>query len=138
MIRYECVFLDAGTRSAGREVVDEAVEEFTEFTWASTHGEAVERIIESIEENDRAEITARTENGTLVGILVATDDDDAQVGPLMGVQWNFVLADYRQSSVGSRLFKGALKVARLGRFTTLAYTHRVGEGRYEINYRRLV
>lgn len=138
MIRYECVFLDAGTRSAGREVVDEAVEEFTEFTWASTYDEAVERIIESIEENDRAEITARTPNGTLVGILVLADDHDDQVGPVMGAQWNFVSADYRKGSVGQQMFRQAIRVTKLAQHEILAYTHRVAEGRYEINYRRLI
>lgn len=137
MIRYSCSFMDAGTRTAGRELVEEAVTEFPEFTWASTHKEAVERVVDSVEELDRAEVYARTENGTLVGILVVTDDEDDQVGPVMGVQWHFVSADYRNGPVGARLLKGAIKAAKLARYNVLAYTHRLGEGRYEINYRRL-
>ena len=137
MIHYSGSFMDAGTLTVGREVVEEAVAEFTEFTWGCARADAIERIIDSIEENDRLEITARTANGTLVGILVVTDDNDDQVGPVMGVQWNFVSADYRNGPVGPRLFKGALKAAKLANHNILAYTHRLGEGRYEINYRRL-
>ena len=137
MITVSVNYRDAGTPTDGREVVDETVEEFPEFTWASTHAEATERIVNSVEENDRAEITARTPNGTLVGILVLVEDHDDQVGPVLGAQWNFVSADYRYQSVGPRMFREALKVAKRAKFKLMAYTHRIGEGRYEINYRRI-
>ena len=137
MIVVSVDYRDAGIRTAGREVIEEALEEFTEFTWASTPAEAAKRLIDSAEENDRAEITVRTQNGTLVGLLILAEDHDDQVGPVMGVQWNFVSADYRHQAIGQRMFREALKVAKAAKFNIMAYTHRIGEGRYEINYRRV-
>lgn len=117
-------------------MVDEALEEFPEFTWQDSPAEARHRILESIEELDRAEITAWTQNGTLVGIVVVASDADSQVGEVLGVQWNFVSADYR-GTVGRNLMREALRVGKQSGFNIIAYTHRAGEGRYELTYRRI-
>lgn len=136
-LRYAVECLPQNHPTSGREVVDAAIAEFPEFTWQDSVSEARDRIIDSIEElPERAEITARTPDGRLVGIIVVASDDDSQVGEVLGVQWNFVLAEYR-GEVGSGLWREALRVGRLSGFNIIAYTHRAGEGRYELNYRRL-
>lgn len=134
---YSTEYLTQNQPTAGREVVDEAIAEFPEFTWQDSVEDARIRILDSIEDlPERVEITARTQNGTLVGLIVVASDDDSQVGEVLGVQWNFVSADYR-GPVGTQLMREARRVGKRSGFNIIAYTHRSGEGRYELKYRRL-
>ena len=82
------------------------------------------------------ELVVRDASGRLVGFAVATDDDDAHVGPCLGVQWRMVFPE-APAGTCMRLQRGLVKLARECNYKVMAYTHRVGEGRYEINYTKL-
>jgi GNAT superfamily N-acetyltransferase len=136
VIRYAVEFLDEGVPGAAHEVATLAAHEFPEMHWQCSIPEATKRLIHDTNSNTRAEITARDPSGTLVGFVVLAEDEDSHVGELLGVQWFYVLPEYR-GEVGRKLMRVILKVARATGYEVLAYTHRLSEGRYEINYRRL-
>ncbi len=104
--------------------------------WQSSLPEAIKRLVEDTQAHFRAEITARDTTGKLVGFVALVEDDDSHIGELMGVQWFYVLPEYR-GTVGRRLVRETHRIAKATGYEVMAYTHRLGEGRYEINYRRL-
>lgn len=136
MIQFAVSYLEEGESGAIAEIAEEAAREFPEFLWQSSIPEAVERLVEDTRALFRAEITARDATGKLVGFVSLTEDDDSHVGELMGVQWFYVLPEYR-GAVGRKLVREIHRIAKATGYGVLAYTHRLGEGRYEINYRRL-
>jgi glutamine synthetase len=125
-----------GQPCSSREIMDRIIDEMTEFTWQSTRAEASARILDSIESEERIEITVRDPEGNLVGIAVCLGEDDDHVGVVLGVQWRFVLSEAR-GAVGVAIQREIIKVARLAGVKIIAYTKRVSEGRFEINYQKL-
>lgn len=136
MIRYAVEYLDEGVPGAACEVANAAAHEFPEMHWQCSIPEATQRLVNDTNSNTRAEITARDPSGALVGFVALAEDEDSHVGELLGVQWFYVLPEYR-GEVGRKLMRVILKVAKATGYEVLAYTHRLSEGRYEINYRRL-
>lgn len=106
-----------------------------EMLWHSTLDEASRRLDASCEACHRIELMA-FDQGALVGFCVLVAEEDANVGPCLGVMWNFVLPEYR-GHVGRHFIRRALRIARQSGLRCIAYTHRLGEGRYEITYRRI-
>jgi hypothetical protein len=118
-------------------VLGEILNELDELTWGSSRVESMARICQSTEELDeRIEITVRDSNSVLVGFAVITPDEDDHVGTCLGTQWHWVRPDHR-GLVGRMILREILKQARLFGFKTVAYTKRLGVGRYEINYKQL-
>lgn len=136
MIAYSVSYLNEGEPGAIHEVAEAAVREFPEMLWQSSPQEAIERLIHDTQCHYRAEITARDPSGRLVGFVSLVDDDDSHVGELLGVQWFYVLPEHR-GDVGRKLLKAIQQTAKASGYSVMAYTHRLAEGRYEINYRRL-
>lgn len=104
--------------------------------WQAPYEEAASRLIHTTQSFDRIEFTARDPEGKLIGFAVLAEDEDPHVGPLVSVQWFFVVPE-RRGRVGLRMRRAIEKVALECGFQVLAYTHRLGVGRYEINYTRL-
>ncbi|MGV8919549.1 MAG: GNAT family N-acetyltransferase [Pseudomonas sp.] len=95
------------------------------------------RIINSTEElEERTEITVRDLEGALVGFAVVVPDYDDHVGLCLGTQWHWVHPDHR-GTVGRMILREIFKIARYHGYKTVAYTKRLGVGRYEINYKQL-
>lgn len=126
-----------GDRAVFRERLREIIEQFPEMTWTRSFYEAHAEICAATESLDEwVELVVRDASGKLVGFAVATDDDDSHVGALLGVQWRMVFPE-APAGTCMKLQRGLIKLARECNYNVMAYTHRVGEGRYEINYTKL-
>ncbi len=120
-----------------REVLSDILEELTELTWGGSRVECYERICRSTEELDeRIEITVRDPQGKLVGFAVVVNDEDDHVGECLGTQWHWVHPDHR-GPVGRMILRAIVRLASNAGYKTVAYTKRLGVGRYEINYKQL-
>lgn len=119
----------------GRALIPSAIQATPEMVWTGTAQDATYRLIKATEDIDRWEVTA-TDAGRLIGYAVVAPDFDSNVGPVAGVQWLFVLPEYR-GQVGREVFRGVAMAARFEELDVLAYTRRLGTGRYELHYRRL-
>ncbi|QXV72578.1 acetyltransferase [Pseudomonas phage QAC] len=119
------------------ERLKEIIECFPEMTYQRSLEEAMDSITQATASLDQwVELVVRDASGRLVGFAVATDDDDAHVGPCLGVQWRMVFPE-APAGTCMRLQRGLVKLARECNYKVMAYTHRTGEGRYEINYTKL-
>lgn len=128
-------YREFGETTCFREVLDDILKELPELSWGGPESKG--RIINSTEElNERIEITVRDSQGALVGFAVVTDDEDAHVGPCLGTQWHWVAPAHR-GPVGRMILREIFRVARLTNHNIVAYTKRLGVGKYEINYLQL-
>lgn len=116
-------------------IIDDVLKATPEMIWCSTVEETRQRLVTSCTEVLRVELMA-FENNRPVGFCVLVADDDATVGPCLGVMWNFVLPEHR-GTVGARFLRRAVQIAKRVDLPVLAYTHRIGEGKYTVTYRRL-
>ncbi|WYW04284.1 hypothetical protein Kompost2_00034 [Pseudomonas phage vB_PpuP-Kompost-2] len=130
------VFKSPGEQAVFRECLFEILDAFPEFTWGSSRLEAYSRICYATESIDRCEVIVRDPDGTLLGFAVLVDDDDDHVGECLGVQWRYIRPEAR-GAIGRAIQREILKIARKANHQFVAYTKRLGDGRYEINYTRL-
>lgn len=129
--------LRAGQPACFREVLGEILDELPELTWGGSRIESTVRICQSTEElEERIEITVRDPYGALVGFAVVTNDEDDHVGECLGTQWHWVHPDHR-GPVGRMILRAIIRIASHAGYKTVAYTKRLGVGRYEINYKQL-
>lgn len=92
-------------------------------------------ILESV---DRWEIGLwDTHNHFSVGGLVLAYDSDIHVGDCMSVISQYVLPEYRNQRISTQCMREAVRIAVMQRFNVLAYTHRLGDWRYETIYKRI-
>lgn len=125
-----------GEQAVFRECLAEILDAFPEFTWGSSRVEAWSRICYATESIERCELIARDSSGMLLGFAVLVDDDDDHVGECLGVQWRYIRPEAR-GEVGRAIQREILKIARKANHKFVAYTKRLGDGRYEINYTKL-
>lgn len=64
-------------------------------------------------------------------------DDDMHVGVCATVQWNYCHPDYRGNHWAGIVMRELKRFAKAHGVQTVCYSHRTGEGTYEIKYRRL-
>lgn len=127
----------AGHKACFREVLPAILEELPELRWGGSYEECYNRICRSTEDLDeRIEITVRDPKGDLVGFAVITNDEDDHVGECMGTQWHWVHPDHR-GPVGRLILRAIIRLASHAGYKTVAYTKRLGVGRYEVNYKQL-
>lgn len=114
-------------------VIEAAWRECRELQTTSLE-ETTERIVNSITENEREEFVCYL-GDTVVAFGCLVLDDDDHVGECVGVQWSYATPEARsQSGFARRLFRGLREAARhLG--LPYAYTKRIGEGKYIIQYK---
>ena len=124
----------AGDASMIEWFVEYAIKAMPELAWAG-HAQAVHRIVEATAEVDRYEIVAFVGNEP-AGICVLVSEDDAHVGPCLGIMWNFVRPEY-SGELGGLFLKRAIELAKENGLPVVSYTHRVGLGDYRVRYRRL-
>lgn len=130
-------YLRAGSPACFRPVLSDILEELPELTWGDSTVEAFQRICQSTESLDeRIEITVTDLEGRLVGFAVVAHDDDDHVGRCLGTQWHWVHPDHR-GKVGRMILREIFRVAKENEYPTVAYTKRLGLGRYEVNYKQL-
>lgn len=133
----QATYKKEGQPACFREVLSDILEELTELTWGGSRVECYERICRSTEElEDRIEITVRAPCGRLVGFAVVVNDEDDHVGECLGTQWHWVHPDHR-GPVGRMILRAIIRIASHVGYKTVAYTKRLGVGRYEINYKQL-
>lgn len=135
-MRLDYVELDQGSPSIVHSLVPYAWAECTELRWAGSAEDAVQRFCTSVEAHNRVELVAYND-GRLVGGCVLVPDEDQHVGSCLTVMWHYVIPGMRHSAIGRRFMRLAVSCAKAGDFPVLAYSHRIGEGRYEITYRWL-
>lgn len=129
-------YRNEGEQTVFRERLAQILDECPELLWQSTRAESWSRICYATESMERVEIVVRDTLGVLLGFAVVVDDDDSHVGPCLGVQWRYVFPEAR-GAVGRQLQREIVKFARECNYQIVAYTKRLGEGRYEINYKQL-
>lgn len=78
-----------------------------------------------------------THNHFAVGGLVLAHDSDIHVGRCMSVISQYVLPDYRNRSISLLCMLEAIHIAKANGYSVLAYTHRLGDWRYETIYKRI-
>lgn len=130
-------FLTEWRPACFREVLNDILDELPELTWGGSRVECYERICRSTEELDeRIEITVRNPEGALLGFAVIVNDEDDHVGECLGTQWHWVHPDHR-GPVGRMILRAIVRIASHSGYKVVAYTKRLGLGRYEINYKQL-
>lgn len=90
----------------------------------------------AVQDIDRKEVLL-FKDSRLIGGLVLAHDFDVHVGKCLSVLWQYVLPEYRNSGASMRLMRYAVQCARDYSYSVLAYTHRVGNWRYETIYRKV-
>jgi len=55
----------------------------------------------------------------------------------MSVISQYVLPDYRNRSISLLCMREAIRIAKANGYSVLAYTHRLGDWRYETIYKRI-
>lgn len=130
------VALDESEPTYAVELIREAIQTFPELTWQSTPSEAEARILDGIRALDRVELFVRDPSGRMLGFASVAEDADGHVGEVLGVQWFFVPKEHR-GAVGYSIRRAIYTIAKRLDHKVLAYTHRTGEGRYELTYKRL-
>ncbi|QMP84058.1 hypothetical protein phiB1_1_31 [Pseudomonas phage phiB1_1] len=136
-MRFSCVQLPEDSPSTVHSLVSFAWAECIELRWTGGPVEAVQRFCNSVEGHNRFELAAYADDGSLVGGCVLAPDEDQHVGTCLSVMWHYVIPEQRQGAIGRRFMRLAVNCAKAGGFPVLAYSHRIGVGRYEITYRWL-
>lgn len=99
-------------------------------TWAG-------RAVLALQSLDRWEIGVF--NGCMIvgAVCVARDTTDPHVGECLSVFAQYVVPEHRNKGVSLRLMRAAVAIARANGYKCLAYTHRLGDWRYETVYRKI-
>lgn len=99
-------------------------------TWVSKNTEYIESM-------NRVEIYVHS-GGILQGCLILNEvEQDFHVGVCASVFSQFVHPDYRECGVSLRMMREAISISREAGHKMFSYSHRVGDYRYEVVYRRL-
>lgn len=85
---------------------------------------------------DRYEIGMHNGDVTVGGIILAPDLD-IHVGQCLSVFAQYVMPEYRNRGISLRCMRLAEQIAKDMGFPVLAYTHRLGDWRYETIYKRI-
>lgn len=70
-----------------------------------------------------------------VGGVVIAEDDDLHVGHCLSVMFNYVLPEYRCTGITAQTMRALRRIAENLQVPTIAYTHRVGAGKYTTTYK---
>jgi len=130
------VYLSSGDATNVVQLLPEALAETPELGWGGTFDEIASRVCTDTEQHARVELVAHDLSGRLVGCAVLVPDEDLHVGRCLSVMWNYVLPTNR-GAIGRQFMRLAVRVAKHWELPVLAYTHRIGLGRYAVTYRRL-
>ena len=131
----EAESLKALEPSKNSELYSMAWDEFIELqvmdkeTW-------LQNLHNTIEACPRWEVSASID-GKVVGGIILTNDDDVHVGPCLSVVAQYVLPEYRHRSISLHCMRIAMRTAKAFNHKVLAYSHRLGDWRYETIYRRV-
>ncbi len=96
----------------------------------------MERAMNSVQMVARYEFHAILDGRVVGAMVVAEEADDPHVGCCLSVLYNYILPEYRDIGIAGHFLRGAMRLAKSLGYPVLAYTHRVGAGRYLTTYRR--
>jgi len=74
----------------------------------------------------------------LGGLYLVIDNADPHVGRCMTVAFQYVLPEYRNAGVSRMMMVRAIELTKEYNCAVLAYTHRLGDWRYETVYKRVL
>ena len=86
---------------------------------------------------DRYEVGIYSGDAFIGGLVVGLDDE-VHVGPCMTVFSQYVVPEHRNKGVAVLCMRTAIRLTKQEGMPYLAYTHRVGDWRYETLYRRVL
>ena len=125
---------DAGDPTMVEWVIQDVLDTVPELCWGGRE-EAADRIVRATVEVDRYELCAII-NGKPVGICVLVSEEDAHVGPCLGVMWHWVHPAH-SGELGRLFLRRAIELAKENNLPCIAFSHRIKEGEYRIKYRRV-
>lgn len=131
IVEYE---RDAGEPTMAGAILRDVLDVTPEMCWGGRE-EAVKRCLEATEAIDRYEVVAYHDN-RIVGCMILVGESDSNVGPCLGVMWNFVLPEFR-GALGRSFLRKAYALAKENGLPVLAFTQRIGLGEYLVKYRRV-
>lgn len=120
----------------GEWILPVVLDEVEELTWQESRTTAQQRMLDSAIEQDRIEI-AVFDKDRIVGFSCLAEDYDIHVGRCLTVMWDYVVPSHRGGTVGQRMLRAAMRLARQHGFAVLCYTHRTAPGIYQVKYIRL-
>lgn len=131
-IEYEYKECPEGEGTWLEAVIAKAYAECTELQ-VCDYPTTYDRIVKDTTENGRLEVRAKVD-GVVAAVAIIVLDADLHVGQCVGMQWAYVLPEYRHLGLlkGAYLWQRSLARA-LG--IPYAYTTRTGEGQYILKYR---
>lgn len=137
MIHSDFRAVASGAPSISRHLENEFLAEAPELTWFRTPDVALANIQQSVREFDRYEIAVWSERNSLpVGVAIVVEEFDDHVGQCLSVQWRFVRPAFR-GCAGRELHRAVLRLAAQLDYPVVAYTRRIGLGKYELKYLRI-
>lgn len=115
------------------ELFDRAWDEFIELqvmdklTW-------LQHTLSILSGLDRFEIAMHNGKHTVGGVILARDND-IHIGDCLSVFAQYVMPEYRNIGVSMRCMRECYRLTKELEHTHLAYTHRLGDWRYETIYK---
>lgn len=135
-VRILVTFRNRGEAVQNLELFSRAWDECVELQ-QSPKQEWIGRSLLSLQQLDRYEIAAVQGSDVVGAVLLAEDKWDVHVGPCVSVFSQYVLPEYRERGISSKLMREAIKLARAIGVSTLAFTHRKAPWVYTTRYWRI-
>lgn len=96
-----------------------------------------ERAVQSVQDVARYELTAEIGGRVVGAMVIALEGNDPHVGECATVMYNYVLPEYRNIGIAKHFLRAAVALTKSAGMPVLAYTHRVGAGKYLTTYRNI-
>lgn len=135
MLRFIKTFRDAGDDIQNLELFATAWDECIELQ-VRDKDEWLDKTLRTLSRLDRFEI-GLFDGARCVGGVVLAQDNDIHIGECLSVYAQYVLPEYRNKGVSSRCMRECIRIAKELSWTHLAYTHRLGDWRYETVYKAI-
>lgn len=135
-VEYTVQYKEAGVQHSFNELYSSAWAECEE-SHIMDRPNFVKRGQDSVSSIARYELVALVGDRVVGAMVVAEEGDDPHVGDCLSVVYNYVLPEYRSIGIGRHFFRAAIRLAESLGHHTLAYTHRVGAGKYLTTYRKV-
>lgn len=97
----------------------------------------VHSALTTVQAHDRIEVLQYVQDLCVGGVVLVPEQNDLHVGHCMSVLFQYVLPAYRNTGLSTRFMRAARRCTRTAGAPVLAYTHRVGVGKYLTTYRRV-
>ena len=131
----ETWYVREGLSSAAGSLAALAWEECAELQ-VQTQAEFVQGYLSSCTAHDTLEVLLHHED-TLVGAAILVEDHDMHVGRCLSLMWQYVHPEHRNCGFARYVLRLQKQTALQAGYRCVSYSHRLAEGRYSIQYRRV-